>query len=163
MSLRIVKALLSLFLAVLALAYATQNLVNLDQALGAVAYVLGRVDHAVYPNSFLPAIDHPVAIGAALGLIIALEYLTGFLLLKGSWDLWRARREGAMAFDRAKKATLVGAGVGMLVWFGLFHTLGGAVFQQWQTPAGDGSLTGAFWYGAMMALIALYISLTPDE
>ena len=68
-----------------------------------------------------------------------------------------------MAFDQAKKAVYLGAGIGMLVWFGLFHVLGGAVFQQWQTEAGDGSLRGAFWFGAMMALTAMFIAVTPDE
>ena len=65
-------------------------------------------------------------------------------------------RGDSLSFHLAKRWTLVGAGLGMLVWFGLFHVLGGALFQQWQTQAGDGSLRGAFWYGAMMALVSLY-------
>jgi predicted small integral membrane protein len=148
MTLRMIKVLLALMLALLAIAYATQNVVNIEQAHAAVSYVLGRVDHAVYPNSFMPAIS---------------EYLAGLVLLKGAFDLFRARGEGAMAFDQSKKFVYVGAGIGMLVWFGLFHVIGGAIFQQWQTEAGDGSLSGAFWFGAMMALTSLFIAVTPDE
>jgi predicted small integral membrane protein len=163
MPLRIIKILLSLFLALLALFYATQNMVNLEQAFGAVAYVLGNVDHAVYPESFGPAITAKPLLWAALFTIILMEYLTGLVLLKGTLDLWLARSGDSAAFRSAKRWTLVGAGLGMLVWFGLFHVLGGALFQQWQTQAGDGSLRGAFWYGAMMALVALYIAQTPDD
>ncbi len=163
MTLRLIKILLALMLAGLAIAYATQNVVNIEQAFGAVGYVLGRVDHAVYPGSFMPAITSPALIWVAVAIIVTMEYLAGLVLLKGAIDLWRARGEGAMAFDQAKKAVYVGAGLGMLVWFGLFHVLGGAVFQQWQTEAGDGSLRGAFWFGAMMALTATFIAVTPDE
>ncbi|MEE4173742.1 MAG: DUF2165 family protein [Xanthomonadales bacterium] len=162
MPLRIIKILLSLFLALLALFYATQNVVNLEPALGAVGYVLGRVDQAVYPASFFPALTHPLLVGGVLALIIGLEYLAGVVLLKGTLDLWRARHGDASTFAGSKQWTLVGAGLGMIVWFGLFHVFGGALFQQWQTPAGDGSLQGAFWYGAMMALVALYIAQMPD-
>ena len=163
MPLRIIKILLSLFLALLALFYATQNVVNLEQAFGAVAYVLGNVDHAVYPESFGPAITAEPLLWAALFTIILMEYLTGLVLLKGTLDLWRARRGDRESFAASKQWTLVGAGLGMLIWFGLFHVFGGALFQQWQTQAGDGSLRGAFWYGAMMALVALYIAQTPDD
>ena len=163
MPLRIIKILLSLMLALLALFYATQNVANLEQAFGAVAYVIGNVDHAVYPDSFGPAITAEPLVWTALVIIIGMEYLTGFVLLKGTLDLWRARSGDSASFASARRWTLVGAGLGMLVWFGLFHVLGGALFQQWQTPAGDGSLRGAFWYGAMMALVALYIAQTPDD
>ena len=62
MSLRTIKILLTLMLAFLAIAYATQNVVNIEQAFGAVGYVLGRVDHAVYPGSFMPSITSPALI-----------------------------------------------------------------------------------------------------
>lgn len=163
MTLRMIKVLLALMLALLAIAYATQNVVNIEQAHAAVSYVLGRVDHAVYPNSFMPAISSPALVWLAIGIIVAMEYLAGLVLLKGAFDLFRARGEGAMAFDQSKKFVYVGAGIGMLVWFGLFHVIGGAIFQQWQTEAGDGSLSGAFWFGAMMALTSLFIAVTPDE
>lgn len=162
MPLRIIKILLSLMLSLLALFYATQNVANLEQAYGAVAYVIGNVDHAVYPETFGPTITSEPLVWVALFTIIGMEYLTGLVLLKGTLDLWRAKGE-SLSFHAAKRWTLVGAGLGMLVWFGLFHVLGGALFQQWQTQAGDGSLRGAFWYGAMMALVALYIAQTPDE
>jgi predicted small integral membrane protein len=163
MLLRLIKVALSLMLALLALFYATQNVVNLEQAHGAVAYVLGRADHVVYPGSFFPALSAPALTWTAVAAIIGLEYLTGLVLLKGSFDLWRARGADPRTFDRAKRLAIAGAGLGMLVWFGLFHTLGGALFQQWQTEAGSGSLQGAFWYGGTMALTGLYIALMPDD
>jgi len=162
LSLRFVKICLGLVLGLMALTYAVQNLANLEQAHGAVAYVLAGPDHQVYPESALPRPTSPTLAWVALGVILALEFLTALVLLKGAWNLWRARAEDAMGFDQAKHTLMLGAGLGMLVWFGLFHFIGGAVFQQWQTEAGSTSLQGAFWYGAIMALTAVFVAATPD-
>ncbi len=159
---RLIKILLSLAMALMAIIYATQNVMNLETAHATVGYVLGMGENAVYPKSFLPAITNSGLVWAAIGTIITFEYLAGLLLLIGTFKLWGARNSDAMGFDMAKKTTLIGCGVGMLVWFGLFHVIGGALFQMWQTEIGDGSLRGAFWFGGMLAFSALYISLTPD-
>ncbi|NIP18614.1 MAG: DUF2165 family protein [Xanthomonadales bacterium] len=160
---RNLKVILSLCVAAMCLVYAGQNLANLDQAYGAVAYVMGNVDHQVYPNSFGPTITSPALLWVALIIIIGLEITAGLVTLKGTWDLFQARSADAATFDRAKRVTLIGVGLTLLVWFGLFHVIGGAVFQQWQTEAGDGSLTGAFWYCAMPMLVGLYLTQMPDD
>ena len=157
------KILLSLCVAAMCLIYAGQNLANIQQAFGAVAYVIGNVDHQVYPNSIGPTITSPALVWVAVTVIIALEILAGLVTLKGSWDLFQARSADAATFDRAKRVTLLGIGLAMLVWFGLFHVIGGAVFQQWQTELGHNSMTDAFWFIAMPMLVALYITQVPDD
>lgn len=160
---RTIKILLSLCVALLCIFYAAQNIANLQFAYGAVDYVMGNVDHQVYPNSFGPSITHPVLVWIVVGVIITLEFLAGLLALKGTWDLWSARKADQFTFDSSKKFALLGAGVGMLVWFGLFHVIGGAFFQMWQTEAGDSSLRGAFWLVGLLAFAALFITQTPDD
>ena len=58
---------------------------------------------------------------------------------------------------------MAACGVAMLTWFGLFHAIGGALFQQWQTPAGDQSLHGAFWFVASIGIVTLYITRVEDD
>jgi len=160
---RNIKILLSLCVAAMCLIYAGQNLVNLQQAHGAVAYVLGNVDHQVYPNSIGPTITSSALVWVGVFIIIALEITAGLVTLKGSWDLFQARAADAEAFNKAKRVTLLGIGLALLVWFGVFHVIGGALFQQWQTELGHNSLTDAFWFVAMPMLAGLYLTQVPDN
>jgi predicted small integral membrane protein len=159
MSIRYLKVVLVGAVALLCLAYASHNIVNLPQALEAVAYTIGQQDHQVYPRSFVPALTHPALVWVALGVILAGEFAAGLVAAKGAWDLWRHRQAPAVAFNGAKTWAVLGPGLGVVVWFGLFGAIGGAVFQQWQTQAGALSLEGAFQYAGMCALVMLFVSL----
>lgn len=159
---RTIKILLSLSIALLCLFYALQNVVNLDQAYGAVAYVMSNTDHVAYPDSFGPSISGGALVWLALGIILVGEFGAGLVTLKGTWDLFAARAASSAEFADAKQWTMAGAGIAMLVWFGLFHVMGGALFQQWQTEIGDGSLHGAAWLAGLIGLIALYIQIIDD-
>ncbi|RUO60599.1 DUF2165 family protein [Pseudidiomarina insulisalsae] len=158
MSLRWIKIILALLLGLMCIAYALQNLVNLAGAHAALSYVLGMQDHTYYPETFAFAVTHPTLTWLALSVVIALELLAGIILLTGSWRLFQARYLPAAGFQQAKYTTLVGAGVGIIVWFGLFQVFGGAFFQMWQTELGDASFDGSFVYLGSIALIALFIN-----
>jgi predicted small integral membrane protein len=159
MTIRLLKAGLVGWVAVLCIAYATHNIVNLEHAYAAVAYTLGQHDHQVYPGSFVPAITQPALIWLALGIILLGEYAAGFVAARGAWDLWRNRRADASSFNAAKTWAVLGPGLGVVVWFGLFGAIGGAIFQQWQTQAGALSLEGAFQYAGGCALIMLFVAM----
>lgn len=159
MSIRYIKIVLVVCASLLCLAYAAQNVANINEAFAAMAYVMGMHDHGVYPASFLPAVQSPLLVWVALVLVIALEFTAGLLLARGAYDMWSARRRDVVLFEAAKRVAVLGAGVGMVVWLGLFGAVGGAMFQMWQTPTGSASLVGAFQYFASMALVALFISL----
>lgn len=161
MSIRYIKIVLVVFASLLCLAYAAQNVTNINEGFAAMAYVMGMHDHGVYPASLLPAVESPVLVWSALVLVIALEFTAGLLLARGAYDMWSARRRDSALFETAKRLVVLGAGVGMVVWLGLFGAVGGAMFQMWQTPTGSASLVGAFQYFASMALVALFVSL-PD-
>ena len=159
MPVRYLKIVLVAFVSLLCLLYAAQNVVNLDAAYGFVYAVFSMADHAAYPASLGPAITSPALVWPALLFIITLEFLAGLLAAKGAWDLWAARRAPAEAFNAAKTWALLGCGLGVVVWFGLFATLGGAWFQMWQTQLGSGSLQGAFQFAMQIGLVLLFVNM----
>lgn len=159
MAIRYLKILLVIFGALLCLLYATHNVVNLQAAYGFVAAVFSQADHAAYPASIFPAVTAPALVWAALGFIILLEFAAGIIAAKGAWDLWVARHDAAADFNAAKTWALMGLGLGIVVWFGLFTTLGGAGFQMWQTQLGSASLAGAFQYTMQLGLVLLFVNM----
>lgn len=163
MSIRILKIVLVLCVGLQALVYAIQNVVNLDAAFGAVAYVFSMADHVVYPDHIGPPVTWAPLVWLALCLIIASETLVGLLCFKGAVDMWRARHEAVAQFVRAKTAAILGCGLAMVVWIGFFMALGGAWFQMWQTEVGAGSLEGAFMYSVSSAVVLIFLNQSENE
>lgn len=161
MAIRILKIVLVVFVGLQGLAYVAGNIANWDAGHGAIAYVLGMEGHAVYGNHIVPPITHPTLVSIAFLVIISGEFLVGALSLAGAWRMWRARHDQADAFNAAKTLAILGAGMAMVVWFGGFVVMGGALFQMWQTQVGTGSFEGAFIYGAASALVLLFVN-SPD-
>lgn len=162
MAIRYLKILLTTFIALLGLIYATQNMVNLDAAYGVISTVAGMEGHNYYTNSLGPAITSPFLIWMTIAIIIGSEYLVGLFAAKGAWDLWQARSGTAETFNKAKQFALLGGGMALFVWFGLFGVIGGAYFQMWQTELGQLSLEGAFQYGGASALATLFIYMKDE-
>lgn len=162
MQIRLLKTIFAAIIALLCLAYATQNVVNLDAAYGAFAYVMSNVDHAVYASSFMPAVTSPVLLWAALIIVVGFEFLAGLLAARGALSMWSARSASADEFNRAKQYALIGCGLGIVVWLGFFGTFAGAFFQMWQTPAGATSLAGAFQYFVACAIVFIIVNLADE-
>ena len=160
---RYLKIALTLSVALLALFYAAHNVANWSSAQAAVGYVLGQQEHAVYPNSLVPAISSPAAVTGALILICLGEFAAGACALIGTYRLWTARQASASEFAAAKRLAVIGSGLAGLVWFLLFAVVGGALFQMWQTQAGALSLEGAFQFSGLSLLTLIYTSLPEPE
>ncbi len=158
MAIRLLKIVFVVFISLLCLFYAAQNVANLDACYQAFAYVMGRVDNQIYPDSIFPAVENPVLIWLVLVLVVALEFAAGFIAAKGAWNLWRVRNAPAADFNGAKTYALVGCGMGIVVWLGLFAVFGGALFQMWQTELGGLSMDDAFQFFASCALIFLIVN-----
>ncbi len=162
MVIRHLKIIFVTFISLLCLFYAAQNVANLEACYQAFAYVLGAVDHQVYPDSIFPAIRSPAVIWLVLVVVVTLEFVAGLLAAKGAWDLWGAKRAPAADFNNAKTFALAGCGTGIVVWMGLFGVFGGALFQMWQTEIGKGSLGDAFQFFAACAFVFLIVN-SADE
>ena len=74
MAIRYLKIALIVVVALQGLLFALQNIANLDAAFQAVAYSVGRADHAVYPESIGPTVTSPWLVWTFLSLILAGEF-----------------------------------------------------------------------------------------
>lgn len=160
--LRILKTLLVLAIGVHGLIYALQNLVNLDVAHAALGYVLSNEGHEVYPDSMFFAVTNPMLHWCALWLVILGEFAIGYFGIKGAWDMFAARKDTADRFHDAKLNGVVAASLALVVWFGLFMTIGAAFFQMWQTELGAGSMEGSFMYAMASAITMMFVCVTQD-
>ena len=120
MHIRYLKIMFAAITGCMALVYVLQNFANIDAAHGALAYVMGGADHAAYPDTFAFKTANPALAWFALALVCLGELAAGLLMLKGTFDMWTSRREGAESFQASKKWAEIGAGVGVLVWLGFF-------------------------------------------
>ena len=162
MAIRYLKIILVLFVGLQAWFYVAGNIANWDAGLAVIGYVLGMEGHEYYPVHIVPALTSPTVHVIAFLIILTGEFLVGALSLKGALNLWKARRAEAESFNGAKRFAIAGCAMAMVVWFGGFIVLGGALFQMWQTEIGDGSLDGSFVYAVTAGLILLFVD-RPDD
>jgi predicted small integral membrane protein len=162
MAIRVLKIILVIFVGLQGWFYVAGNFANWSSGVEAVEFVLGMKGHEVYPSHIFPVITNKTLVKIAFLVIIFGEFLVGALSLKGAWDLWRVRKGDANAFNSAKTYAILGAGTALVVWFGGFVVLGGALFQMWQTQVGAGSFNGAFIYGMTSGLVLLFVN-SPDQ
>lgn len=161
MAIRYLKIILVVFVGLQGWFYVAGNIANWDAGLGAVGYVLSMGGNEAYPNGIFPSVTSPILVTIAFLLILVGEFLVGALSLKGAWDLWIARKEGSDGFNASKTYAILGCGMGMVVWFGGFIVIGGALFQMWQSPLGDLSFDGAFVYAITSGVTLLFVN-SPD-
>jgi len=159
---RILKCVLALCVALMCLIYALQNVVNLDAAYGFVALMTSMQGHEAYPSHFGPAVSSSALNWTILWIIILSEFAAGLLAAKGSYDMWMARSADTSSFSEAKKFGILGAGFGVVIWFGYFSAIGGAYFQMWQTAAGGPPLNNAAQFVTMCGLVMIYLSMPED-
>jgi predicted small integral membrane protein len=155
---RLLKVALAAFVAIFCLMYAIQNIANLQAAYGFVALMAGMEGHVAYASHVGPSIHSPMLIWTMLWIIIALELLAGLLAAKGAYEMWQARKKSSSEFNDAKGSALLGCGIGVIIWFGIFSAIGGAYFQLWQTQAGGGVLNNAGSFVVQLGVIALLIN-----
>lgn len=158
MAIRQLKIIFVALIALMCLFYFTQNVVNLDACYMAFAYVMGAIDHQIYPDQVIPAIQNPALVWFALVIVVGLELMAGLCAARGAVDLWRARKAPSAGFNAAKTYALIGCGLGIVIWLGMFMVLGGALFIMWQTDVGRGSLENAFQFFGACALIYMIVS-----
>lgn len=158
MSIRILKVVLVICVGLQAMLYALGNLFNLDGAFGAMAYVFSMVEHEYYPNPIVPPITWAPLVGVVLAVVIAAEATIGLLCFRGGLDMWKARRAEMASFADSRRFAILGCGLALVLWIGLFMAGGGALLQMWQTQLGSGSLEGAFMYALSSAVVLIFVN-----
>ncbi|MCA8901344.1 MAG: DUF2165 family protein [Hyphomonas sp.] len=155
------KVVFALCAGLMALLYAINNLLNLEEAYAYVAFTFGQTGHEAYPSGIVPPITSPVLNWIGLSVIILTELAAGALALWGGYGMFRTRGDRD-AFTAAKGRALLGAGLGVLVWFGYFHVIASAGMQLWQTEAAPPVLGGAFQYAVFCFLTVIFLAQKED-
>ena len=161
MSIRYLKIILVVFVGLTGLLFVAGNIANWNAGLESVGYVLSMEGHEIYGSHIFPPVTNSAFVTIAFLLILAGEFLVGALSLKGAWDLWSTRKGSADAFNASKTYAILGTGMALVVWFGGFIVIGGALFQMWQTKIGAGSFHDAFIFAVMGGLVLSFVN-TPD-
>ena len=159
---RILKALVSASVGLMALLYVAHNLANLGAAYEFFGYTTSHVDQEAYPVTLLPV---PPAFLIVIGMILvfALEAAAGLLGLYGGLAIWRARRADPATFAAAKKWAKIGMGCAVVNWWGLFQGVAVAGYQLWQMPLGGSPDHGSWQFGAMAMLALIYLSMAEEK
>ena len=158
---RVLKILVTLVLGSMVTLLVAHNLANLGAAHGFFLWATSPEGNEAYPINLLPP---PPAALVVLGMIVvlALETAAGFLLLLGSWRMWRARHATAPQFRSAKTFAKLGLGCTIANWWGMFQAIAVGGYQIWQKPDSVGPDHGSWVMGAMAILILIYLS-QPEE
>ena len=154
---RYIKIALAAFASLFCLFYGIQNIANLGPAEWFVGTMAAMEGHEAYPNTFAFAVSSPVLVKAMLWIIILLELTAGFLAGKGAIDMFAKRNGSSEEFNQAKSYALVGTGLAVVVWFGIFGAFGGAFFQMWQVEAGLNALRDASFFALQHGMVWLII------
>ncbi|WOH37747.1 DUF2165 family protein [Thalassotalea fonticola] len=162
MAIRYLKITLILLVALQALIYAIQNVVNIDATYQSIAYVISNQDHQAYPFSVGPDVTNPIFIWITLAIVLTCEFSAGIISTLGAYHMWQNRQATSHEFNSAKHYAIIGCLVSMVTWFGLFMVVAAAYFQMWQTAIGDSSYKGAFMIFTASALILVVVSQTDD-
>ena len=155
---RYLKIILILFVGLQGLFYFLSNLLNWEYAQLAVGAVLSQADAPFYQNNIVPGITNPLMVKLALAGIMTGELLVGLLCFKGAADMARNATARAEAFNAAKEWAILGCGLAIIVWFGIFQVFGAALFQMWQGEVGVSSFEGAFIYHGASALVLIFVN-----
>ena len=124
MHIRYLKIMFTIIAAGMALIYALQNIANINAAHGAFVYVMSGTGHEAYPDTLFFKTSSVTFAWIALVVTIFCEFLAGVLLLKGAFDMFNSVKADGTQFNNSKKFAEIGAGIGVLVWFGFFGVMG---------------------------------------
>jgi predicted small integral membrane protein len=157
---RYLKMALAVAVALQALLWFGNNVLNWETATGAVAYALSQADQAGgYERHLVPAINSPTLATFILAIVVLGEGIGGILALWGAMQLWLNRKAEPDTFIAAKRFAVLGSGIAVLVWFLLFAVLGGALLQMGQAPGLRPALDGAFKFASYSFLVLIYLSI----
>lgn len=159
---RWLKIVLVVLVGLQGLFYFISNAFNWSSAKIAVGTILGQVESPFYANTIVPPVTSPLLVTIALLGIMTAELLVGLIAFKGAYDMKRSIAAPGAEFNASKKFAILGCGLALIVWFGIFQVFGAALFQMWQSEMGIASFEGAFMYHAASALVLLFVN-QPDD
>ena len=159
---RLAKIALIAALAAYALIVAYDNIVDYGSNYEFVKHVLS-MDTTFAGNTLKHrAISDESIWKAAYALIIAMEWLTGLLLVLGAIALLRRLAAPAAAFNRAKAWAVAGLTAGFGLWFFGFLVIAGEYLATWQSQVWNGQEAAFRIVGAILGVL-IFVSLPDGE
>jgi predicted small integral membrane protein len=108
------------------------------------------------------AITAPPLWHLAYWLIIVAEALTCAMLAVGTIAMWRVRRSDGRSFNAAKLLTVIGCGIGFLLWFTGFMAIGSEWFAMWQSGTWNGQEAAFRIYVTLLGVLVFINQGDPD-
>lgn len=93
--------------------------------------------------------------------IIMLELVIAILAISGTIKMISNLNSGTSAFNQSKKLLTMGLSFGVILWFGMFITIGGEWFLMWQSKSSNGQNT-AFLLSICFLLFLVYLNQHDD-
>ncbi|HNP26563.1 MAG TPA: DUF2165 domain-containing protein [Nitrosomonas sp.] len=139
---------------------AISNLADYDSNFTIIGHVL-RMD-TTFPdnNGMWRAIEASWVHHLVFCLIIFIEAAVAVFCWLGGFYLYRYRHDLAQ-FSQAKKLSILGLTLGILLWFVGFMAIGGEWFLMWQSQVANGQ-QAAFRVVVILSVILIYL-IQPDE
>lgn len=160
--LRLAKILLVVVVAFWGYVGAMGNLLDWNQALGAVSAVTSMSGFEGGNEDWRATTSTAVSWMGALFIVLS-KVTVGVCCSIGAWRMWLAREDDAATFFAAKQIALVGCTVGIVMLYGGFMIIAESWFELWRDIGPIRmALTDAFRYAAMIAFVAIFVSL-PEE
>ncbi len=95
-------------------------------------------------------------------IIIIWEIITAVFLWTGTAVMIKNRKARDSVFNKSKKYSILGMGIGLLLWFFAFVTIGGEWFTMWQSSTWNG-LDAAFRMFGIMGIVFVVLILNDEE
>lgn len=138
------------------------NLTDYDSNYQFVHHVLSMDTTFPGNKGMWRAVESPVVHHIFYFTIILWEAAACALLAYGAWRLWRARTQGAAAWQAARQYAVGGLALSMLQWFVAFICVGAEWFLMWQSKIWNGQ-DAAFRMFAIMGIVLLFLVTKDDE
>jgi len=160
--LRIVKIGLVITVALWGFIGALGNILDWNQALGAVAAVTSMASFEGGAESW-QATTNPVIMWLGALFIMLSKLTTGVMCAVGASRMWQSRRGDVADFRAAKAISLTGCAIAVIMLFGGFLVIAESWFELWRSESTIRlALSDAFRYAGMITLIAIFIATTDD-
>ncbi|MBF8270459.1 MAG: hypothetical protein HW386_2168 [Gammaproteobacteria bacterium] len=153
---RIIKTLLVAGMALMLTLAAFGNITMSDGGFGAVQGAVGMQTTYLHPNGMWRAIESPVLIWMAFGMITCCEIFAAVLCWIGAFRMWGSKNSKEQ-FHAAKASAYLGLGVAACLYFIGFLVIAQEYFLMWQSTKLN-VLPDAFRIFASAVLIALWVN-----
>jgi len=138
------------------------NILDWNQALGAVAAVTSMASFEGGAESW-QATTNPIVMWLGALFIMLSKLTTGAMCAVGARRMWQSRRSDVADFKAAKAIGLTGCAIAVIMLFGGFLVIAESWFELWRSEGTIRlALSDAFRYAGMIALIAIFVATADD-